>query len=602
MGIEIIGKLTQKNNGDFKLVDLENVDYDGTGKNAKQELEKKIEEAKNSSDTTAIKADIQTLKDNAINLIEDETSMEGIKDNEYPSLTTQDKTLIGSINEVNSQYKDIVNLNFIDHGGDKTGLVDNSKILENIINSFSDEILITLPKGIYLISENITIPSNISFKFNMGAIIKIATNKKVVINGKIFAGNYTIFDGEGIADIHLSSTPIVLSWYSGDSFNIKWNKIKQTLESWRNYELIVPKPYPNQEGAKQLSDNDINWWVWKLTEPWVLDDKCNQAIINMYGELSCDGIVSAGLVIDDVEKPENILFPLGITIRGVNNTDNYFTTGIEIRGTARLIFNGKVDIQYCDYGLVVGGSNQKREVGQMYFDYLHIAFIKTRHIILDGNKMQIIGNRFRDVVLERVINDNQDCISVKGNCKNNIFDCIQYLTGTDNDDTTESAKDARNIIVLQSTNTGHPVANEIRKIYATNITGCGIKIEDLSNGTESKVEDTIIGYINCDGGTGIDINYCKGTKVTCASNGAMTHRIRSNSEYTSMNIGNRSGKITDEGSFTIINNFVNVGKVNELPNTVGSKIGNLVCCDKKIYLRISETGTASNDFILLSNI
>lgn len=107
MGIEIIGKLTQKNNGDFKLVDLENVDYDGTGKSAKQELEKKIEEAKNSSDTTAIKADIQTLKDNAITLVKDETSMEGIKDNEYPTLTTQDKTLIGSINEVNAQYKDI---------------------------------------------------------------------------------------------------------------------------------------------------------------------------------------------------------------------------------------------------------------------------------------------------------------------------------------------------------------------------------------------------------------------------------------------------------------------------------------------------------------
>jgi predicted phosphodiesterase len=107
MGIEIIGKLTQKNNGDFKLVDLENVDYDGTGKSAKQELEKKIEEAKNSSDTTAIKADIQTLKDNEVTLVKDETSMEGIKDKEYPTLTTQDKTLIGSINEVNSQYKDI---------------------------------------------------------------------------------------------------------------------------------------------------------------------------------------------------------------------------------------------------------------------------------------------------------------------------------------------------------------------------------------------------------------------------------------------------------------------------------------------------------------
>ena len=47
MGIEIIGKLTQKNNGDFKLVDLADVDYDGTGKSAKQELENKIEEVNN---------------------------------------------------------------------------------------------------------------------------------------------------------------------------------------------------------------------------------------------------------------------------------------------------------------------------------------------------------------------------------------------------------------------------------------------------------------------------------------------------------------------------------------------------------------------------
>jgi len=57
-------------------------------------------------DDTAIKADIQTLKTNQINLVEDETSMEGIKDNEYPTLNTTDKTLIGGINEVNAQCKD----------------------------------------------------------------------------------------------------------------------------------------------------------------------------------------------------------------------------------------------------------------------------------------------------------------------------------------------------------------------------------------------------------------------------------------------------------------------------------------------------------------
>lgn len=116
MGIEIIGKLTQKNNGDFKLVDLENVDYDGTGKNAKQELEKKIEDAKNSStpyDDTALKADIQTLKDNEINLIEDDTSMEGISDTVHDTLETNDKRIIGGINEVNAKLKDIANLSLV---------------------------------------------------------------------------------------------------------------------------------------------------------------------------------------------------------------------------------------------------------------------------------------------------------------------------------------------------------------------------------------------------------------------------------------------------------------------------------------------------------
>lgn len=96
MGIEIIGKLTQKNNGDFKLVDLANVDYDGTGKSAKQELEKKIEEAKNSStpyDDTEIKTDINTIK----------------TDLGTAQLTTTAKDVKGAVNEVAAQYKEKAN-------------------------------------------------------------------------------------------------------------------------------------------------------------------------------------------------------------------------------------------------------------------------------------------------------------------------------------------------------------------------------------------------------------------------------------------------------------------------------------------------------------
>lgn len=89
MGIEIIGKLTQKNNGDFKLVDLEDVDYDGTG--------------------TSTKDKIEELVDNQITLEKDDTSFDGVDDTIHDNLTTTDKRIIGAINEVNAQFKDIAN-------------------------------------------------------------------------------------------------------------------------------------------------------------------------------------------------------------------------------------------------------------------------------------------------------------------------------------------------------------------------------------------------------------------------------------------------------------------------------------------------------------
>ena len=52
---------------------------------------------------------VDDLEENRINLIVDDTSMEGIDDTEFSTLTTKDKRLIGAINEVNAQCKDIAN-------------------------------------------------------------------------------------------------------------------------------------------------------------------------------------------------------------------------------------------------------------------------------------------------------------------------------------------------------------------------------------------------------------------------------------------------------------------------------------------------------------
>lgn len=55
------------------------------------------------------------LKENQINLIEDDTSMAGISDTVHDSLETNDKTIIGAINEVNTQCADIANLSLTKH-------------------------------------------------------------------------------------------------------------------------------------------------------------------------------------------------------------------------------------------------------------------------------------------------------------------------------------------------------------------------------------------------------------------------------------------------------------------------------------------------------
>lgn len=50
---------------------------------------------------------VKAVEENQIELIEDELSMEGISDITYDTLQTTNKTLIGGVNEVNSQLKDV---------------------------------------------------------------------------------------------------------------------------------------------------------------------------------------------------------------------------------------------------------------------------------------------------------------------------------------------------------------------------------------------------------------------------------------------------------------------------------------------------------------
>lgn len=61
------------------------------------------------------RTDIETVKENQINLIEDDTSIEGISDSVHDTLTTENKKIIPAINEVNDKVIDIANLSLTKH-------------------------------------------------------------------------------------------------------------------------------------------------------------------------------------------------------------------------------------------------------------------------------------------------------------------------------------------------------------------------------------------------------------------------------------------------------------------------------------------------------
>lgn len=81
----------------------------------------------NDTHNDVITADINKLKENQIEIVEDDTSMDGISDTIHSDLDTTNKTIIGGINEVNSQLKDIANKK-----------IDNVTLSDNVLTFFAN--------------------------------------------------------------------------------------------------------------------------------------------------------------------------------------------------------------------------------------------------------------------------------------------------------------------------------------------------------------------------------------------------------------------------------------------------------------------------------
>lgn len=209
--------------------------------------------------------DIKTIKENQIILIEDDTSMNGISDTNHDNLETTNKTIIGAINEVNTQFKDITN-NFKLVSGDnntiklmfgtkelssitiKGGTVEPTPNTYSITNTLSNA---TNSNTATSVEENSSYSANISadrgYKLKtvtvtMGGvdITNTAYSSGVItissVTGNIVITVKTVIDTDAVVGNVDSNNNISLTGLSTGAYTLKYEDDNEVLS---NYDTIA---------------------------------------------------------------------------------------------------------------------------------------------------------------------------------------------------------------------------------------------------------------------------------------------------------------------------------------------------------------------------
>ena len=515
--------------------------------------------------------------------------------------TNELNSKIDEINEcifsINNKFKKGKCINVSEIGLKNDIDIDNSVKITDFINSIQGDCTLLFTDGFYTFKSNLDIPSNIDIMITKGSGLNVTQGFTVKINGNVIADNYLIFKGDGTVDLNNTSSKINIGWFEGESINKKWDKIRKSFTSWCQYDLIIPKPYPNQEGSMYYQESQKNRWVWKLDDTFIFDDKCNCGVIWCYAEICPVGTIDIGMLFDDTEKVENIKFPIGLSLVGCESKNNYFKTALEIRGIARLHVQGKLDIQYCETGILFGGENQSREIGQCILENTHIAFASVNGIRLDATVKEILNVEFGQLTIEANGSKGIDDILISGKVLNTYFRNIYtYPVKVD-------VNVPKNIVLIKPNNYGVAKNINIDNMWVGQVSGYAVKTTQ-GEGISTLSEEIKIGFIHVESGKSLEANYVKHLIVYKGISATNPITIGANAQFVNLNLGNRHPSVTDNGIGTIINNMgAKPFVAGKYPDANLFKKGNMVynSADNSVWVRVNTTGTAETDFIKLSN-
>lgn len=204
-----------------------------------------------------MKADIQTLKDDQIILVEDDTSMEGISDSEHDTLTTTNKKIIPAINEVNDKFKDIAKK--IEQGGTGGGKGLTQTQITALDNMF---------KICAYTSSNITTQYN-EFKSAFGISGENPPSSVTLVSISAICNNVNQLVGTLAKNLDIT----VIAQYSDNStMEIKDWTTEGTVQLGENTFIITYKDKTATVKVNGVSSSDGNCIFGEIITPTLVDN------------------------------------------------------------------------------------------------------------------------------------------------------------------------------------------------------------------------------------------------------------------------------------------------------------------------------------------
>ena len=454
------------------------------------------------------------------------------------------------------------------------------------IGSASTTLLISTSQTL---TDNLTVPTNITLSFIQGATITIPTTKTLYIKGTVDAGNYVIFAGAGTVDMNEGDRVYNLAWFEGASLDLKWDFARRGLINTVPYTAIIPHP---READPAAIETGSGKWRWDLAAPLLFDDPENFGEWYIYGQIWATASMDSMMKFSPTNKTEDIRFQTRVDIYG----NDVATTGVKIvNGAARIFFNDELHIHNV-VTCVEGATGLP--IGFCEINKIYAAFFSNAVIDINATAPAVIGFKVNSIYAEEATNAAAVGVRLSGNVRNVEIGHINYYQGV-------GAIPLAAGVELEATADGRPwFGIKIGSVYAYDM-AVGVKSYDSSGGSASKINSVRIGPVFTAPDavtTAVDLDWIVYSHAEVVSyNAAIT--LGANSIYCSVDSPASYSSITNSGSYNTINGSgTQAAGAGVAPNTAQWKIGSMVMnsSDTTVWWKWRHTGVSADDFIKLN--